>query len=518
MARRLLICFALCLILQQAATQNRQSPQTPLPEPEVFFSRRQAENLPPKREFRGAWLHTVAQTKYAAMSERGMKQYFSRLLDLLHEAGINTVIFQIRPQADAWYNSSLEPWSEFITGRVGRNPGWDPLAYMVDECHRRNMDIHAWINPYRVKLTARESAFRETFIRKNRNWIVRYGSSLWFDPGIPDCREHIVKVVSEIVKNYDIDGIHMDDYFYPYPIAGLNFPDDASFRNYGKSQGYNSSQKDDWRRNNVNTLVRELHETIRNTKPWVRFGISPFGIYRNIKQDPQGSETDGLSNYDDLYADALLWMKEGWIDYCVPQLYWEIGHSRADYQTLAEWWGKLNFASSIYVGQDIVRTMNPGQLQEKMTLVRNNDGLKGNCFWPAYELENNTGYIVDSLVMNYHYYPSLPPVDLLAEHRAPEPVYELDLRDDYKIGKHLSWKTIRPRSEIERPAYFVIYRFLKGYEPENIEDPRNIIGITQNHHFVLPSHPYSGDWLYVVTALSRVHSESAPEGIVLRVY
>ncbi|MFA7357898.1 MAG: family 10 glycosylhydrolase, partial [Bacteroidales bacterium] len=215
MPRRLLISLMFSLILQQATTQNRQSPQAPLPEPKVFFSQRQAEKLPPKREFRGAWLHTVAQSKYAGMNEREMKQYFVRLLDQLHDAGINTVIFQIRPQADAWYHSSLEPWSEYITGKPGKNPGWDPLAYMVEECHRRNMDIHAWINPYRVKLTASESAFKESFIRKNRKWIVRYGNALWFDPGIPDCRNHIVKVVREIVRNYDIDGLHMDDYFYP---------------------------------------------------------------------------------------------------------------------------------------------------------------------------------------------------------------------------------------------------------------------------------------------------------------
>lgn len=472
----------------------------------------------PKREFRGAWLHTINQPKYAQMNELQMQTYFTDLLDSLHAAGINAVLFQVRPQADAWYKSSLEPWSVFITGKQGKNPGWDPLAFMVEECHKRNMDIHAWINPYRVKFSFQESDFKEPFVRKHKQWILRYGNALWFDPGIPACQEHIVAVVRDIVKNYDVDGLHLDDYFYPYPLAGESFPDESSYAEYGAAQGYTgTAQKADWRRNNVNTLVRRIHETIREEKPWIRFGISPFGIHRNIHQDSDGSQTNGLSNYDDLYADALLWIKEGWIDYCIPQLYWEIGHTRADYKILIDWWGRHVGESALYIGQDILRTMKPKQLDEKMTLSRQTPHVQGNCFWPAYELENNAGHITDSLKNKYHAYPALLPADHIDCEDVPEPVYALDVRHDYQLGPHLSWKTVRSKSETKKAKYYVIYRFRKGFEQEDINRPENIIGITQNKYFAFPRHAYTGEWVYLVTAVNRLHQESPAERIVIRV-
>lgn len=470
----------------------------------------------PKHEFRGAWINTIHQTRYAAMSKAEMQAYFNQLLDTLQQAGFNVVLFQVRPQSDAWYKSSYEPWSSFITGRSGRNPGWDPLAFMVEACHERRMDIHAWINPYRVRMTVKDEDFKDPFVRKHRQMMVRYGRSLWLDPGLPESRNHILKVVKEIVANYDIDGIHLDDYFYPYPVTGEQFPDGASFAKYAASQGFTSDQKADWRRDNVNRLVFSLHELIREEKPWVRFGISPFGIHRNQKQDPDGSRTNGLSNYDDLYADALKWMKEGWIDYCVPQLYWEIGHERADYATLVDWWGAHRYRSALYIGQDVDRTMKASQLEAKLRLERDNGNYQGNCYFPVYELEADNGHILSQLKQRWHRYPALMPADKIGLDKTPEPVFALDVRQDYVLGAHLTWNRVKTSDQANIASYYVIYRYYKG-EDENLDDPAHIVGVSRDPLFVLPSHPYKGEWVYLVTSVNRLHRESAPERIVVRV-
>ena len=480
----------------------------------------------PKYEFRGAWISTVAQAKYAKMSAVEMQDYFMGLLDSLQRTGINVVLFQVRPQADAWYKSSLEPWSMYITGKSGRNPGWDPLAFMVEACHARGMDIHAWVNPYRVRLTFRESDWQEAFIRRHRDWTVRYGRSLWFDPGIPACRRHIVKVIREIVSQYDVDGLHMDDYFYPYPIAGESFADARTYARY--SDGTMSLA--DWRRDNVNTLVQELSQAIHEEKPWVQFGISPFGIWRNHKDDAEGSQTNGLANYDDLYADALLWMREGWIDYCIPQLYWELNHPQAAYTTLLDWWARHAYGCPLVVGQDVARSVKPRvtlpgdpasalpQLREKMDLQRANQGTLGSCFFPAYELETNTGGAATLLRENYYAHPALVPTAALADTLAPnpEPVYALDVRFDYELGCHLVWKRVNMADPLCRASSFVVYRVRKG-QPEDLSDASNIVCVTSDCRLVLPPHPAKGDWVYLVTSLNRLHRESAPERIVVRV-
>lgn len=472
---------------------------------------------PPKREFRGAWVSTINQSKYARMNQYQMQLYFESLLDSLQCAGINVVLFQVRPQCDAWYKSAYEPWSCFITGKQGKNPGWDPLFYIIEACHRRNMDLHAWINPYRVKLTLKESDWREPFIRRNRHLMLSYGNSLWLDPGLPESQKHILKVVRDLVRHYDIDGIHMDDYFYPYPVAGQTFNDDKSFAKYGPAQGFDASQKADWRRANVNTLVRSLHELIREEKPWLSFGISPFGIHRNLKQDPDGSQTNGLSNYDDLYADALTWMREGWIDYCIPQLYWEIGHTLADYTTLLSWWDAHTYGTALYIGQDVARSMKARQLTPKMEQLRAQPHVQGACFFPAYDLENNLGSVCDSLRQCWYAYPALLPADNRDSSLVPEPVYALDVNYDFEQGAQLVWKDVRSRQQEKRAAYHVIYRFPLGSD-ENLNDARAIVGIVRDENrFAFPAHPHAGQWVYHVSTCNRLHQESASERLVIRV-
>ena len=262
-----------------------------------------------KREFRGAWIQTAFQGEYKDMTPVQMRKDFIRKLNYLQKCGINAIIFQVRPEADAFYKSDIEPWSRFYTGQQGLAPAgdFDVMAFLIEECHKRNMEFHAWLNPYRAS-TGGYTRFADSHIyNKHPEWFVTYNKQILFDPGLPESRQFICRVVRDIVSRYDVDAIHMDDYFYPYPVAGMPFPDDNSFQKYGLNKGYKASQRADWRRENVNKLIREIKRTILLSKPWVRFGISPFGIYRNKKSTPDGSgsNTNGLQNYDDLYADRL---------------------------------------------------------------------------------------------------------------------------------------------------------------------------------------------------------------------
>jgi len=470
-----------------------------------------------KREFRGAWVHTIDQEKYSIMPEMEMKSYFISLLDKLKKTGINTILFQVRPEADAWYESPYEPWSRYITGVQGKNPGWDPLAFMVEECHKRNLDIHAWLNPYRVRNSKVKQLSNDHLYFKNRWWFVEYGNYIWFDPGIPACRKHIQNIVQDIVKRYDIDAIHMDDYFYPYPDGKKAFNDEKSFEQYGKSQGYSDSEKANWRRDNVNTLIRELSETIHETKPWVQFGVSPFGIYRNQKDDPDGSNTNGLTNYDGLYADVMLWVKKGWVDYIIPQLYWEIGHKSADYATLISWWSGHKGNVSLYIGQDVLRTIKPdslkrGQLYKKMRLAAIEDAVTGHCFWPAYELEKNTGGIADSLRTSYFKYPAIHPANNKYDSIPPGIVRKLILKNFLDGKRVLSWMAPVWSNEMDKAISYVVYGFSDS-EKTNIQDPINIVSISRETQYSIPSD--NKNCLYIVTTLDRCHNES--EGVSISV-
>ena len=237
-----------------------------------------AQTMHPKREFRGAWIQCV-NGQFQGMPTEQMKATLIRQLDNLKGAGINAIIFQVRAECDALYASTYEPWSRFLTGLQGKapQPGWDPLRFMVEECHKRGMELHAWINPYRAQTKGTTALSPMHPYNKYPNLFVRYGGQLYFDPGYPESRAYICKIVRDIVSRYDIDAIHMDDYFYPYPNPGEEFPDNISFAAYGR--GF--TNKADWRRDNVNVLIKEIHETVRSCKPWVKFGVSPFGIYRN---------------------------------------------------------------------------------------------------------------------------------------------------------------------------------------------------------------------------------------------
>ncbi len=467
----------------------------------------------PKREFRGAWIQCVnGQFQNRSTSEQ--KKMLASQLDTLEMAGINAVIFQVRAEADALYDSHYEPWSRFLTGVQGKapSPKWDPLQFMVEECHKRNMEIHAWINPYRAKTKGTAELSLLHPYNSHPEWFVNYGGQLYFDPGLPKSREYICKIVRDIVRRYDIDAIHMDDYFYPYPIAGEDFPDDLSFATYGR--GF--TDRSEWRRDNVNELVKEIHKTVHKTKPWVKFGISPFGIYRNKATDPSGSETNGLQNYDDLYADVLLWVNNGWVDYNIPQIYWEIGNPVADYDTLVRWWAKNATARPLYIGQDVVRTattpdlVNPKQNQNftKYDLLRSMPSIQGSCFWYASAVVENIGNCRNVLAEKYYNFPALWPASPFIDDKAPNKVRKMKpvWTED---GYILFWTAPKAKNIMDEATHYVVYRFQKD-EKINLNNPSRIVAITRNEFYKLPYKDGKTKYRYVVTALDRLHNESKP--------
>ena len=463
----------------------------------------------PKREFRGAWIQCV-NGQFQGLSKETMQKTLTSQLNALQQAGINAIIFQIRAEGDALYQSSYEPWSRFLTGVQGKNPGWDPLQWMIDECHRRNMELHAWINPYRAKTKGTAVLSPIHPYNKYPKQFVTYAGQLYFDPALPENRKYICKIVRDIVNRYDIDAIHMDDYFYPYPNPGEDFPDNASFAQYGR--GY--ANKADWRRDNVNILIKEIHETVRECKPWVKFGVSPFGIYRNQKSDPNGSATNGLQNYDDLYADVLMWVNNGWVDYNIPQVYWEIGHKAADYDTLVRWWAKHASERPLFIGQDVLRTVknadlkNPSvhQLDAKIKLQRSLPTVQGSCQWYAAAVVDNPGNYHTMLQKNYHRFPALIPTSPFMDDKAPakvkklKPVWTAD-------GYILFWTAPKAKKEMDKAIQYVVYRFAQG-EKVNLEDASKIVTITRNTYYPLPYDDGKTKYQYVVTALDRLHNES----------
>lgn len=480
----------------------------------------------PKREFRGAWLNTAWQSRYMDMNSQQMQEYFVLTLDKLQSYGINAVIFQVRPQADAFYNSDIEPWSALLTGKQGKAPdnNFDPLKFLTEECHKRGMELHAWLNPYRVTLNENDNlnfSPQHIYFREPERFVT-YGGKIYFDPGIPSNKKYICHLVKDIVSRYNIDAIHMDDYFYPYPIPGISFPDNDSFNKYGKALGFEDNQRDTWRRHNVNTLIKEIKFTIASVKPWVRFGISPFGIYRNQKNtlDDSGSDTNGLQNYDDLYADVLLWIKEGWIDYNMPQIYWEIGHSGADYDILVRWWAQNIYDRPLYIGQDAKRTMDAvmpsgnSQLLEKMILSRTFPTIQGSGFWSAYELLDNYKEISNELKNNYYRYPALIPPYTHMHNKQPKKID--NLTETYTPNSHtLSWTSDTKELNPETAQYYVIYRFTKS-EKIDLNNSKNIVKITNEREYVLPYEGGKNEYKYVVTSVDAFHNESKGKTIKIK--
>lgn len=472
----------------------------------------------PKREMRAVWIATVANIDWPSKSDLPVevqKKEMTELLDLAKEYNMNTVVFQIRPCADAFYNSPYEPWSQWLTGEQGKAPFpyYDPLEFTISECRKRGIDVHVWLNPYRaLRDTAKNTSAPNHITNTRPEWFLTYGNTKYFNPGLQETRDFVSTIVSDIVRCYEIDAIHMDDYFYPYRIANREFPDDKAFAD--NPRGFGPDQRDDWRRNNVDLIIKQIHDSIRAIKPWVEFGISPFGVWRNSDKDPAGSKTKaGQTNYDDLYADILKWQREGWIDYVVPQIYWHIGKEVADYAVIAEWWSRNSYGCPVYVGQAPYRIDKKSKEKEwrkskeiikQLELNRQYPNISGSMYFSAKFMRSNPLKMKEKLKKKLYRYAALPPQNAKTAFLNPAVPQNAFLTDEGNQLR-LTWE-----GSNENKVY-VVYKFRKG-KSASIEEAGNIFAVTSGKELIVAKVKDTdpGKYFYMVTSLSYSNAESTP--------
>jgi len=479
--------------------------------------------IAPKREFRGVWVATVTNIDWPSRPGLSIDQQKQELIGILerHKSqGMNAIILQVRPAADAFYAKSREPWSQWLMGKQGLAPapGYDPLAFAIKEAHFRGMELHAWFNPYRASMSSSAVLSEAHAYRKHPDWFFTYGGKKQFDPGIPEVREYIVQVILDVVKGYDVDGIHFDDYFYPYKVEGQTINDGNTFYKYPN----NISDIKDWRRNNVDLLIKQLDDSIHHYKKWVKFGISPFGIWKNKYEDPEGSATSGLSNYAELFADSRKWVREGWVDYINPQIYFTFTRRVAPYGTLVDWWGNNTYGRHVYIGQGAylvnsraeVAWKNLSEIPNQIRYLRANNRIQGSVFFSSKSLSTVARAVGDSLKNDLYKYPALPPQMPWLDEVPPNQPQALTA-DALKDGVHLKWQLPLKAQDGETASGFVIYRFVEG-EKISILDPKNIIKISfEDYLSFIDTGVESGKrYSYLVTALDRLKNESEPSGPV----
>ncbi|MEU4574970.1 glycoside hydrolase family 10 protein [Nonomuraea sp. ATR24] len=455
----------------------------------------------PKRQLRGVWIATVQNIDWPSrtgLSAERQKAEYVKLLDAAAKRKFNAVFVQVRPASDALYKSSIEPWTRFLTGTAGKDPGWDPLPWLIEESHKRGMEFHAWFNPYRASYDADMSKLPASHpAKRHPGWTVKYGDRLYYNPGLPQVREHVTKVVTDVVKRYDVDGVHFDDYFYPYPGEGGTFDDAAAFTKYGKGK-----KLADWRRQNVNKLIAQVDEAVHATKQHVKFGVSPFGIWRNKSDDPSGSATGGMSAYDSIFADARAWIKAGTVDYVMPQLYWSRGHKTAGYKALAPWWADAVEGSGVhlYIGQALYRVgardeaawTKPGELSAHLTLNRRHEQIRGDVYFSAKQLLTNPLGAIDQVAKTHYRRPALLP--LMKERGGQAPAKPAGVK---AAGTAVTW-TASPGARS-----YAVYRVPKSGDDCHTTDARNLVAVVNGPSFTAPS---AGT--YLVTSLDRLHNES----------
>ncbi len=360
------------------------------------------ENQPkPPHELRGVWVSTVQRVDFPSKASTDpvfLKKEWMTLLKFYKSLNLNAVIVQIRPTGDAIYPSKIVPYSQWLTGKSGRGlmGNYDLLKFMIESSHKEGIEFHAWINPYRVIIdgdTTRLDA-KHPF-NAHRDWMVKYGREYLLNPGIPDVRKYLSSVVEEIVQKYDIDAIHFDDYFYPYRLPNETFFDAETFQQYG--QGFNS--RDDWRRSNTDSLISDIRQVIKRNKPNVQLGVSPNAVWRNLKDDPSGSDTRAYQrSYDDLYADVKGWIQNGWLDYVAPEIYFHRGFSVVDYEKILDWWTKNSDGTRLYISHAVYKInhqpkypawSDPSEIPMQLQLARSKPKVEGLVFFSSKSLIDN---------------------------------------------------------------------------------------------------------------------------------
>lgn len=482
-----------------------------------------------KNEFRGVWIATVDNVNWpskAGLSSTTQQQELSAMYDEIKNMSMNAVIFQVRAKGDAFYTSNYAPWSKYLTGTLGNNPGYDPLKFALEEAHKRNLEFHAWFNPFRIST---ESNFDKNLylsklpsgspLKSHGEWIVNYEGYHWINPGIPEARQYVIDTILEVVKNYDIDAVHLDDYFYPYPKNNAQFPDAKEFSTYG------SGYKDigDWRRDNINKFLKELSSKIKQQKPQVKFGVSPFGIWRNKSTEvPNGSETNGLTSYNATYADSLKWINENYIDYIIPQIYWNFGLAVADYEKLINWWTQQlkDKKTQLYIGHAAYKIgdgsygqpwLNEEEIPNQIRYNRTFDVIKGSAFFSVKDLTLNKLGIKDKLKNDLYKYPSLVPnISNISSQKPISPSLNAVLSTGN--GIELNW-----RDDNANTDYYVIYRSEVGQSLDT-ENPAHILALLRKDNlsslkFLDTKIESNKLYNYAVTAVNRADVESNPSNI-----
>ena len=478
----------------------------------------QTNEILPKRELRGVWIATVRHIDWPAKGNTDPVAQRKELLDIFdshQKTGINTIYLQVRPSADAFYGRGRELWSQFLTGKQGvvPKPYWDPLDFAIKEAHQRGIELHAWMNPYRATNDLNAGNTNAAHITRTKpEWFFTYGSKVYFNPGLPEVRNYIVQIIMELVRNYDVDGIHFDDYFYPYPEK-YSLPDSTTFIKYGKD----FTTIEDWRRHNVDVLIQTLSDSIHAARKHLKFGVSPYGIWRNKADVPEGSETSGnITLYHSLYADARKWMQEGWMDYVNPQIYFPFYYKVAPFEKMMDWWADVGYGRHVYIGQapflserNTEGWKDRSQLPQQVRYLRQNPKVQGSVFFSSKSVTDNLGGFRDSLRNDLYRYPAVVPTMPWLDSIAPNSPSDLKSVGS-KNSVSLSWNAPTIASDGDMAYGYIIYR--SEEEPGiNLEDPANIVAIlfdTKTKYTdktVLPGKKYN----YVVTAIDRLKNESA---------
>ncbi|MDQ3279166.1 MAG: family 10 glycosylhydrolase, partial [Bacteroidota bacterium] len=485
----------------------------------------------PKRELRGAWITTHLSLDWPVRSQTPLQQRnaFISILNQHKATGMNAMFFQVRGQSDAMYPSTFEPWSAVLNpGHVqGKDPGWDPLLFAIDETHKRGMELHAWINPYRaVANTDSLSKISTQHIAKQHpEWLITAGKEQILNPGLPEVRKYLLDVITDIVTRYDVDGIHFDDYFYP----NAPFNDDVTYNADPRGFPATTAGRADWRRDNVTLLIKQLYETIKQLKPWVKFGVSPSGIYRSSTNPAIGSATSSgaLQHYSALYADTRLWLQQGWVDYLAPQVYWYIGQTGSDYKVLIPWWNnQVTNGRHIYIGQAIYKLSSPAtygaawanrsEIPNQMRMNRDEQypNVLGEIGFRTAFLQSNPQSVRDSIRLNIYKKPALPPTMSWLDATPPQAPKALTASKQPNNGYVLNWeKPATSASEMDKVRQFAIYR--SETPVIDINDTANLLATTATDvtTFTDNANPENKTYYYQVTSLDRLYNESTPSNV-----
>ena len=482
----------------------------------------------PKREFRGAWIATVINLDWPDSrldNPADQQQQLVTMLDKLKEAGINAVMFQIRTECDALYDSPYEPWSYWLTGEQGKAPDplYDPLEFAIEEAHKRGMEIHAWFNPYRAERLVDDYDLSDEHITvQNPDWALQVGTIKFLDPGLPQVRDFVGKIIADVVRRYDVDGVHFDDYFYPYPPNQITDEDATTFDEH--SRGF--TDIGDWRRDNVNILIEAVHDSINAIKPHVKFGMSPFGIWKNGV--PQG--ITGLDAYNVIFADPVAWLEAETIDYIVPQLYWPFGGGQ-DYGTLATWWESVRNGRQFYPGHGVYKSdinsfwnpdaFDPDEVPRQIRFNRDHEGIDGSIFFRA---KNITHYhskgFADSLKTDLNYYPSIIPSIAWKDSLYAVPGNPGEFVHSW-VDEHtilFEWDAPPPPAFGDDLVRYAVYRMNTASPPvlpDDLDLGEHLLSVQAGRSLEDSPLPSEDPYYYVVTALNRNHNESEPSDVIV---